>query len=225
MKVLLIIPAYNEEECIEGVVDNLIEKFPEFDYVIVNDGSRDKTPEICRRKRYRFLDLPINLGLSGAFQAGIKYAYKHGYDCAIQFDADGQHRPEYLAAMVDKLADNDIVIGSRFVEKEKPKSLRMFGNNLISSMVKLTTGVKINDPTSGLRAYNKRAIKELAVGPNLGPEPDTIAYFIRKRGMRVAEVQADMNERVAGASYLNWKNAATYMARTTLSVLFVQFFR
>lgn len=225
MKVLLIIPAYNEEANIERVVDNLIEKFSEFDYVIVNDGSHDRTPDICRQKNYRFLDLPINLGLSGAFQAGIKYAYKHDYDCAIQFDADGQHRPEFLTSMVNELEDNDIVIGSRFVNRDKPNSLRMFGNNLISSMIKLTTGIRINDPTSGLRAYNKRAIKELAVGPNLGPEPDTIAYFIRKKGMRVAEVQADMNDRIAGESYFNWKSAASYMARTTLSVLFIQFFR
>jgi glycosyltransferase involved in cell wall biosynthesis len=225
MKVLLIIPAYNEEENIERVVDELVEHYPQYDYVVVNDGSRDATPDICRRRGYRFLDLPINLGLAGAFQAGIKYAYKHHYDCAIQFDADGQHLPQFIAPMVAAIDEHDIVIGSRFVDKEKPKNMRMFGNNLISSMLKLTTGYLIHDPTSGLRAYNRRAIKELAVGPNLGPEPDTIAFFIRKKHMSVTEVQVDMNERIAGESYFNWKSAASYMMRMSLSVLLIQFLR
>ncbi len=225
MKTLLIIPAYNEAENIERVVDNIIQNYPAYDYIVVNDGSRDATPDICRKRGYRFLDLPINLGLAGAFQAGIKYALKQNYDCAIQFDADGQHLPEYLDSLVAEIENNDIVIGSRFVSKKKPNSLRMFGNNLIQAMVKITTGVTINDPTSGMRAYNKRAIKELATGPNLGPEPDTLSYLIKKRSMRIKEVQVEMAERIAGESYLNLRNSARYMTRMAFSVLFVQFFR
>lgn len=225
MRTLLIIPAYNEEKNIERVVGQLERDYSCYDYVVVNDGSRDATPDICRKNGYRFLDLPVNLGLAGAFQAGLKYAYKHDYDCAIQFDADGQHRPEYLDAMVEALDGNDIVVGSRFVTEEKPKSARMAGSNLIQWMIRATTGKVLSDPTSGMRAYNRRMIKELAFGPNLGPEPDTLSYLIKKKGARVAEVQVRMDERIAGESYLDLKSSISYMARMVLSVLFIQFFR
>ena len=102
-KVLLVIPAYNEEKNIEKVVNHLEQDFPDLDYVVVNDGSRDHTAEICRKNGYNLLDLPVNLGLAGCFQAGMKYAYQRGYRYAIQFDGDGQHRPEYVASMKEKL--------------------------------------------------------------------------------------------------------------------------
>lgn len=225
MKTLLIIPAYNEALNIERVVDNVVENYPSYDYVVVNDGSTDGTADICRKRAYRFLDLPVNLGLAGAFQAGIKFAQQNGYDCAIQFDADGQHLPQYLDALTAELETCDIAIGSRFVDEKKPHSLRMFGSNLLSGMIRLTTGQRISDPTSGMRAYGVRAIEELASGPNLGPEPDTLAYLIRKKGIRVSEVQVQMAERVAGESYLNLKSSSAYMLRMSMSVLFIQFFR
>ena len=96
-EVLVIIPAYNEEANIGRVVENLIRNHPELDYVIVNDGSEDRTAEICRGKGFRLLDLPVNLGLAGAFQAGMKYADRKGYRFAVQFDGDGQNRAEYIA--------------------------------------------------------------------------------------------------------------------------------
>ncbi|WP_058986182.1 glycosyltransferase family 2 protein [Hugonella massiliensis] len=225
MRTLLIIPAYNEEGSIERVIDEIVSDYPQYEYVIVNDGSKDGTGDICRRRGYRFLDLPINLGLAGAFQAGLKYAYMRGYDCAIQIDGDGQHRPEYIASLVDKIADNDIVIGSRFVTEEKPKSMRMVGSNMISNIIKMTTGVRIMDPTSGMRAYNRRMIKELAFGPNMGPEPDTISYLIKKKSAKVAEVQVQMADRLAGESYLNVKASMRYMTHMFFSVLFIQYFR
>lgn len=225
MRVLLIIPAYNEADSIERVVDELCESYREYDYVIVNDGSKDDTINICRKRHYRFVDLPINLGLSGAFQAGIKYAYQNDYDCAIQFDGDGQHLPQYIAKMLDALPGNDIVIGSRFVDEPKPRSMRMLGNNLISWMIRITTGKTINDPTSGMRAYGKTIIKALASGPNLGPEPDTLSYFIKKKDARIAEVQVSMQERLTGESYLNLRNSVSYMLRMSLSVLLIQYFR
>ena len=101
--VLIIIPAYNEESNIERVVDHLVQNFPQYDYVIVNDGSKDRTGEICRERGYNFLDLPVNLGLAGAFQAGIRYAYRKGYECAIQLDGDGQHRPDFVGDMKKKM--------------------------------------------------------------------------------------------------------------------------
>ena len=96
MKILLIIPAYNEEESLKKTVDSVIKKSPQVDFLVVNDGSKDGTAQVCRDNGYPFLDLPTNLGLAGAFQSGMKYAYRHSYDCAIQFDADGQHLPEYI---------------------------------------------------------------------------------------------------------------------------------
>jgi glycosyltransferase involved in cell wall biosynthesis len=224
-KVLVIIPAYNEEDNIKRVVDNLIENYPEYDYVVVNDGSRDRTREICKENGYRLLDLPVNLGLAGGFQAGMKYAYRAGYDYAIQFDADGQHRPEYIKPILEKMEDGyDIVIGSRFVEKKKPYSMRMIGSRLIAGAIRITTGMKMKDPTSGMRMFNRTTMKECAMNMNYGPEPDTVSYLI-KNGAKVAEVQAEMDERIAGESYLNAITSAIYMARMLTSILVIQNFR
>ena len=143
----------------------------------------------------------------------------------IQFDADGQHLPKYLDSLVAELEHSDIVIGSRFVTETKPNTMRMFGSNLIQFMIKLTTGKTIKDPTSGMRCYNRKALKILSSGPNLGPEPDTVAWLMRKHGLEVSEVQVEMAERIAGESYLNLRSSVAYMTRMALSVLFIQFFR
>ena len=161
MKLLIIIPAYNEASNIERVVDNLIENYSQYDYVIVNDGSSDDTRKICANRKYNFLDLPINVGLAGAIRAGIRYANYHGYDYAVQIDGDGQHEPKYIKDMLEKMetAQADIVIGSRFKEEKKPNSMRMLGSRIISGAIKLTTGGKIiEDVTSGMRLFNKRMI-------------------------------------------------------------------
>ena len=224
-KVLVIIPAYNEALNIERVVTGLQEEYPIFDYVIVNDGSADETAAVCRRCGFHLIDLPVNLGLAGAFQTGLKYAYRKGYRYAIQFDGDGQHRPEYIAAMIRKIQEgNDIVIASRFVEEKKPATARMIGSRLITTAIRLTSGAKIMDPTSGMRMYNKKLIEVLANNINFGPEPDTVSYLI-KMGAKVAEIQAKMDERIAGQSYLNAVNAAKYMARMLISILLIQNFR
>ena len=222
-KTLLIIPAYNEEESLKATIDSLSDL--DVDYLIVNDGSKDSTVQVCRDNCYPFLDLSTNLGLAGAFQAGMKYAYRHDYDCAIQFDADGQHLPEYIKSLIEAVKENDIVIGSRFVDQKKPKSLRMFGSNLISAAIKLTTGKKLTDPTSGMRAFNRRMIKQLAFGLNFGPEPDTVSYLIKRAGAKVIEVPVKMVDRSAGESYLNFWTSATYMLRMAVSILFIQLFR
>ncbi len=225
LKVLVIIPAYNEEISIERVVDNLVVNYPEYDYVVINDGSRDNTAAICRRRGYRFINLPVNLGLAGAFQTGMKYAYEHDYDYAIQFDADGQHRPEFIRPIVDKMEEGyDIVIGSRFVEEKKPCSLRMLGSFMISLAIRLTTGVKLKDPTSGMRMFNRSLMKEFALNINYGPEPDTVSYLV-KNGARVTEVQAHMDERLEGQSYLTLTKSAIYMIRMITSILLIQNFR
>ena len=224
-KLLIVIPAYNEAENIERVVNNLIENYPQYDYVIVNDGSKDDTARICRERRFHTIDLPINLGLAGAFQPGAKYAQQKGYECMIQFDADGQHLPQYIAPMLEKFGEGyDIVIGSRFATEKKPMTARMLGSRLISLAIRLTTRTSIKDPTSGMRMYNQRMIGEFANGVNYGPEPDTVSYLV-KGGAKVAEVQVTMMERIAGTSYLNWTGSINYMARMLISILLIQFFR
>ena len=223
--VLIIIPAHNEEENIERVVDHLVEHFPQYDYVVVNDGSRDRTGEICRERGYNFLDLPVNLGLAGAFQAGIRYAYKKGYACAIQLDGDGQHRPDFVGDMKKKIDEGyDIVIGSRFINEKKPWTMRMFGSNLLELAIRLTTGSDIKDPTSGMRMFSKKMIREFAMGLNYGPEPDTVSYLL-KQGAKVAEVPVIMDERISGTSYLTPLRAAKYMTQMLVSILLIQNFR
>ena len=226
MKILIMIPAYNEELNIERVVNNLIENYPQYDYVVINDGSKDDTAKICREKGFHLIDLPINLGLSGAVQAGMRYAWQNGYDAAIQIDGDGQHRPEFIEMLAEELdKDNaQIVIGSRFVTQKKPHSLRMLGSNVISVFIKLSTGFRLNDPTSGMRMFNRDIIKEFALNINYGPEPDTISYLIKK-GVKVKEVQVQMDERVAGESYLNFTRSMKYMILMSFSILFIQGFR
>lgn len=225
MKCLVIIPAYNEEENIVRVVENLKNNYPMYDYIVINDGSSDSTAKICRKNGYELVDLPVNLGLAGAFQTGLKYAYRNGYDYAIQFDADGQHRPEFIGPMLDRIQEGyDIVIGSRFVTEKKPHSLRMLGSNLISMAMKLTTGRRVKDPTSGMRMFNKKMIAEFALNMNYGPEPDTVSYLL-KQGATIAEVQVEMDERIAGESYLNLTKSMMYMLRMLLSILLIQNFR
>lgn len=226
MKILIIIPAYNEEENIERVVNNLIENYPQYDYVVVNDGSKDNTATICKNKGYNLIDLPMNLGLAGGFQTGIKYAYENRYDAALQFDGDGQHNPQYIETMIDEMLNSkaDIVIGSRFKEEKKSRALRMLGSNMIQFSIKITTGQKITDPTSGMRLLNNKVLKEFAYNMNYGPEPDTISYLIRC-GVKVIEVQVEMSERIAGESYLNMKRAIQYMIRMCASIILIQRFR
>ena len=225
LKLLIVIPAYNEAESITRVVDDLIQNYPQYDYVVVNDGSRDKTAAICRAKGYHLVDLPVNLGLAGAFQTGLRYAAENGYDCAMQLDADGQHLPQYIAPMLEMLEDGaDIVIGSRFVTVLKPRTLRMLGSYLISWAIRLTTGRAICDPTSGMRMFNRRLLEEFSQNPNYGPEPDTISYLI-KNGAVVKELQVEMAERTAGQSYLNFARSVQYMIKMGLSILLIQWFR
>lgn len=225
LKTILIIPAYNEEESLKSTIDSIKSLNSDIDFLIVNDGSKDATVKVCRENEYPFLDLPTNLGLAGALQAGMKYAYRHGYDCVIQFDADGQHLPEYIKPLEEAIETCDIAIGSRFINKKKPVSMRMLGSNLISLAIKLTTGVALKDPTSGMRAFNKRMIKQFALGLNFGPEPDTVSYLIKRANAKVIEVPVEMAERTAGESYLNFWTSIIYMLRMTISILFIQLIR
>lgn len=222
MKVLIIIPAYNEALNIEKTVKDVTEN-TNYDYVVINDCSKDNTEEVCRKNKFNMLSLPINMGLTSGVQLGMKYAYKNGYDIVIQFDGDGQHEAKYLKRLVDKIENEkyDVVIGSRFVDKKKPFSMRMLGSRLLSCSIKLTTFKKIKDPTSGMRAYGPRAIKEFIINKSLTPEPDTIVYMIKK-GQKVTEVQVEMKEREFGESYLNPIKSIKYMTNMILSIVFIR---
>ena len=223
MRLLIVIPAYNEEENIVRVVHELQETAPQFDYVVVNDGSGDRTAELCRENGFCLIDLPVNLGLTGAFQTGVLYGLKQGYDAVLQLDADGQHDPKYAAEMARVMEEKnaDLVIASRFVTEKKPHTLRMLGSNVIAGAVRLTTGRQLSDPTSGMRLWSRRLMEQLVSQRSFRPEPDTVAFLLRQ-GARVEEVQVTMRERTAGESYLSPAKAAKYMAQTCASILLIQ---
>lgn len=222
MKVLVIIPAYNEALNIEKTVKDIKEN-TNYDYIIINDCSKDNTKEVCEKNNFNMLSLPINYGLTSAIQLGMKYAYKNGYDTAIQFDGDGQHQAKYLKDLVSKIEkeEADIVVGSRFVTEKKPFTPRMLGSRVIGFFIKATTGKTIKDPTSGMRAYNKKAIEEFNINASLTPEPDTLVYMLKK-GLQIKETQVEMKEREFGESYLNPIKSIKYMVNITLSIIFIR---
>lgn len=227
MKLLIMIPAYNEAENIERVVGNLIKNYPQYDYVIINDGSTDDTRKICARNGFNFIDLPVNTGLSGAIKSGMRYANFYGYDYVVQLDGDGQHDPVYIQDLKNTMEQTgcDIVIGSRFKTERKPINARMIGSQIITMAIWLTTkGKYIGDVTSGMRLFNKKMIKRFGYDMHYSPEPDTLAYLLNC-GVKIEEVQVKMYERIAGVSYLNFKSSIWYMMKMLFSILLFQWFR
>ncbi len=224
MKLLIIIPAYNEEGSILKTINDITSNKVPADILVVNDGSKDNTEKLLIENHINHITLPVNLGLTGAVQTGLKYAYENGYDAAIQFDGDGQHQARFISKMLDTLSQGyDIVIGSRFVDKPKDNSLRMIGSRIISSLIKLTTHQTINDPTSGMRMLNRNMIYDYAYSMNRRPEPDTLVYQIH-HGAKIKEVQVDMSERVTGTSlYHGLSSSFKYMFNVIISILFLSY--
>ena len=228
IKKLIIIPAYNEAENIENTVRNIEKKAPGFDYVIINDCSKDNTKEICESNGFNIVNLPINLGIGGAVQTGYQYALNHGYDIAVQVDGDGQHDPEFLEQMCEKLVNGelDMVIGSRFINKEgfQSSALRRFGITYFTGLIKLLTGKKITDPTSGLRMADRKVIGLFAADyPRDYPEPESVASIIRK-GCKVDEIPVIMKERQGGVSSISPMKSIYYMIKVTLAI-FIEMIR
>ena len=222
-KVLVIIPAYNEAENIVHVVKHMMEAAPKYDYLVINDGSTDNTPDLCRRENYHYLDLPINMGIGGAVQAGYIYARKYDYDIAVQMDGDGQHDIAYLDRLLEPIANGeaDVVIGSRFLEKEGFQSTlsRRMGINILSGLIWLVTGRHIMDVTSGYRVVNKMFIKIYSEdNPMDYPEPEAIVAAIMHLG-RVKEVPVRMRAREGGISSITFKKSIYYMIKVTLAIL------
>lgn len=222
-KVLIIIPAYNEAENLKEVIERLKRTCPQYDYIIVNDGSTDTTEKLCTKNHYNIINIPVNQGLTSAIRTGLKYALENDYDAALQFDADGQHLPEYIDAMIECMekTDCDIVIGSRFYKTKMPISMRTLGGRVISTAICATVNKRLTDPTSGMRLFKRNIIQAIVGNTHLAPEPDTLVYLIRM-GADVREVQVRMEERKLGQSYLSPLNAAKYMIKVLSSIFIFQ---
>ncbi len=222
MKGLVIIPAYNEEKSLDRVVLDLRENAPDFDFVIVNDCSTDETLSLCKKKGYPVLNLPVNLGIGGAVQTGYRYAAKMGYEVAVQFDGDGQHAAKYLKDMWEKLDREqlDMVIGSRFLEKEgfQSSGLRRLGIRYFTGLIRLLTGTVITDPTSGMRMAGKKVIADFAQSyPKDYPEPESVVHILRQ-GCQVQEIPVKMRERTEGISSISPAKSIYYMIKVTLAI-------
>ena len=220
---LIIIPAYKEADNIKSLVESIIVQYPQYDYIIVNDGSKDATRQICQKNGYNFIDLPINLGIGGAVQTGYKYAQREGYSIAVQIDGDGQHDISQIDKVIEPLlcGTHDIVIGSRFIEKEgfQPSPMRRFGIRFLSALIWVCTGKKFLDVTSGYRAVNRRFIEIYADNyPSDYPEPEAIVSAIMHKG-RVTEIPVAMKERQVGTSSIHAWKSVYYMIIVTLAIL------
>lgn len=223
MKKLVIIPAYNEQGGIEKVVRDVEKHAPDFDYVIINDCSTDNTLEVCKKNGFHVVNLPVNLGIGGGVQTGYVYAFRNGYDLAVQLDGDGQHNAKYLDAMAGMLCKErlDMVIGSRYIKKEgfQSSGIRRLGIRYFTALIKLVTGEKITDPTSGMRMAGRDVIEIYAKNyPKDYPEPESVVAVLKK-GKRVAEIPVQMNARESGVSSISPRKSVYYMIKVSLAIL------
>ena len=223
MKVLVIIPCYNEEENLEAVVARLQQAAPEADYIIVNDCSTDASAAICRREGFSFLDLPVNLGIGGGVQSGYLYAVQQGYDVTVQMDGDGQHDPAYLADLIAPVAEGrlDMAIGSRFITHEgfQTSFMRRLGIRIISGTIRLLTGQRVLDVTSGFRACGRELTAYYARHYAQDyPEPEAIVTAVLA-GYRVGEVPVVMRERLGGVTSIDPLRSVYYMIKVPLALL------
>ena len=223
MKKLAIIPAYNEEGNIAKTLRDIEQNAPGFDYVIINDCSTDRTLSICHKNGYNVVNLPVNLGIGGGVQTGYLYAWRNGYDVAVQFDGDGQHTASFLNTMAEHLTKNDLdmVIGSRYITKDgfQSSGMRRLGIRYFTGLIRLLTGKRITDPTSGMRMVNRSVIELFAKDyPKDYPEPESVTTILRRK-KKVEEIPVVMNAREAGVSSISPVNAVYYMIKVTAAVV------
>jgi len=222
MKILVIIPAYNEEESLSGVVRDLREHASEADLLVVDDGSLDATARTAEDLGVNVLRLPFNLGIGGAMQTGYLYARQRDYDIAIQFDGDGQHLASEIKKLLVPLRMGvcDIVVGSRFLEQReyKPSFFRKVGMLVFSSTLSLILGTRVTDTTSGFRAVNRTVIEFYShTYPDDYPEVEALV-LLHKAGVRIAEVSVRMQERLGGRSSITALRSIYYMIKVLLAV-------
>jgi hypothetical protein len=223
VKTLLIIPARNEVESLPPLLDELRERYPEYDILVIDDGSSDSTGQAARVGGARLLELPFNLGIGGAEQTGFIYAQRYGYEVVVRLDADGQHPPQEVETLVCALLNSeaDVVIGSRFLERDGFLSswLRRVGICWLALLSTLLTGQRITDSTSGFRAYRRDAFGFLARhNPQDYPEPEGVVLLARN-GFRIEEVPIMMQERRMGRSSIRGPRTVYYMVKVTLALL------
>jgi hypothetical protein len=228
--ILVIVPAFNEEEALAGCVCRLRQTCPQVDVLIVNDGSTDGTENVAAElaaahPRVRYVSLPFNCGIGATVQTGLVFARRNGYDWAVQYDGDGQHDPNYLLPMVDQARTQglDLCVGSRFLnldaESFKSTWLRRVGIIFFARLIGLLTQVRVTDPTSGFRVYGRCAIGMFAeYYPEDYPEPEALFRCARNR-LRVGEYPVAMNERQGGQSSIRHLRTAYYMLKVTLAIL------
>lgn len=222
-------PCFNEQASIANLINSINNlSFPSVCFLPlpVNDASSDNTLSEIKKHAKIYIDLPYNLGIGGAVQCGIKYAFENNFDIAIQMDGDGQHPPAELFKVISPIINNeaDVSIGSRFIDKEGFQSsfLRRIGINILSGLIKFRSGQTILDCTSGYRAFNRKAI-ELSVNyyPKKYPEPESSLYFIKK-GLRVKETPVIMEARDGGVSSISGWRGIYYMIKVSLAILFLR---
>lgn len=222
LRLLVIIPAYNEEDSLGRVIRAVKKASPQADIAVINDGSTDATPQIAEAYGAIVLNLPYNLGIGSAMQTGFIYARNNSYDIAIQVDGDGQHDPSETGDLVTALLETsaDVVIGSRYIEDRgyiTPK-LRRLGIVILSNLISLIVGQRITDPTSGFRALNRRAIDFCASDyPFDYPEPEAVVLF-RRAGLKVREIPVTMNPRYGGESSITPLRSAYYMVKVIMAI-------
>lgn len=229
-KILLIIPAYNEEKNIVKTITTIKEyKKIKLDYIVINDGSLDNTKMVMENNDIDFIDLPFNLGIGAAVQTGYKYAFYNGYDVAIQFDGDGQHDINSVIELIKPIVNDkaDMVVGSRYIDETssefKSTFSRRFGIKVISSLIYLLSKKSLKDVTSGYRAVNSKVIELFANNyPFDFPEPIT-NYALLKTNFRVKEVAVNMFEREQGKSSINMLKSGYYMFNVCLSIILFNF--
>jgi len=221
----VIVPAYNEEEAITKVIEDLKTHFPQGDILVVNDGSRDQTSRLARDSGAMVVDLPVNLGIGGAVQTGLKFASRYGYDLAIQFDGDGQHIASEIPSLVQPVLDKeaDMVIGSRFLVRGRKTFrstwTRQIGIRFFEVLNSLLIGQRVTDNTSGFRAYSREVIEFMVDHyPTDYPEPEAVILVGRNR-FRIVEVPVQMRERQGGRSSIFGWRSAYYMIKVTLAIV------
>ena len=227
-KILVIVPAYNEEGSVGKVVEEVHTHLSQAEVLVVNDGSTDLTSEIAKSKGAIVLDLPFNLGIGGVMQAGYQYAYEKGYDFAIQVDGDGQHDPKEIGKLLKALEEKkiDMAIGSRFIGDlgYKSSTMRRIGISIFSKVISMIIRQRITDPTSGFRASNRKAIQLFALDyPQDYPEPEVV-ILLHQCHLKMGEVPVGMNERYFGESSITKIRSIYYMVKVLLAI-FVDCFK
>jgi len=222
-KALIIVPALNEENSVGKLVENMKTTAPMCDILVIDDGSSDRTAEVARNAGANVISLPVNLGIGGAVQTGFLYALDKGYVLALQVDADGQHKPEEIEKLIQPILNSevDVTIGSRFLERTSYQTpfARRFGIYILSHTIQAVVRRKFTDPTSGFRAYNRKALMILSKHYSVDyPEPDAIVTLI-KNGLSLIEISVEMEQRMHGKSSITPLKSSYYMFKVSLAIV------